>query len=58
MQYKTAFTRCRNFLKTVKTVTDRPPVQKKTAHFLTADFENVRFSKRNFNWHNLEKASC
>ena len=40
---KTAFTRCRHILKTVKNVTDRPPVHTKTAHFLPADFENGRF---------------
>ena len=40
---KTAFTRCRHILKTVKNVTDRPPVHTKTAHFLPADFENDRF---------------
>ena len=40
---KTAFTRCRQILKTVKNVTDRPPVHTKTAHFLPADFENGRF---------------
>ena len=40
---KTAFTRCRHILKTVKNVTDRPPVHTKTAHFLSADFENGRF---------------
>ena len=38
----TAFARCRNILKTVKNVTDRPPVHTKTAHFLPADFENGR----------------
>ena len=37
---KTAFTRCRHILKTVKNSTDRPPVHTKTAHFLPADFEN------------------
>ena len=42
-QIKTAFTRCRHILKTVKNVTDRPPVHTKTAHFLPADFENGRF---------------
>ena len=41
--FKTAFTRCRQILKTVKNVTDRPPVHTKTAHFLPADFENGRF---------------
>ena len=40
---KTAFTRCRQILNTVKNVTDRPPVHTKTAHFLPADFENGRF---------------
>ena len=40
---KTAFTRFRSILKTVKNVTDRPPVHTKTAHFLPADFENDRF---------------
>ena len=40
---KTAFTRCRHILKTVKNSTDRPPVHTKTAHFLPADFENGRF---------------
>ena len=40
---KTAFTRCRQILKTVKNVTDRTPVHTKTAHFLPADFENGRF---------------
>ena len=40
---KTALTRCRQILKTVKNVTDRPPVHTKTAHFLPADFENGRF---------------
>ena len=40
---KTAFTRCRQILKTVNNVTDRPPVHTKTAHFLPADFENGRF---------------
>ena len=40
---KTAFTRCRHSLKTVKNVTDRPPVHTKTAHFLRADLENGRF---------------
>ena len=55
---KTAFTRCRHILKTVKNSTDRPPVHTKTAHFLPADFENGRFSKRNSNRHILETASC
>ena len=41
----TAFKRCRHILKTVKNVTDRPPVHTKTAHFCrqvlkTVDFEN------------------
>ena len=40
---KTAFTRCLHILKTVKNVTDRPPVHTKTAQFLPADFENGRF---------------
>ena len=40
---KTAFTRCRHILKTVKNSTDRPPVHTKTAHFLPADFETVDF---------------
>ena len=40
---ETAFTRYRNILKTVKNVTDRPPVHTKTAQFLPADFENCRF---------------
>ena len=40
---KTAFTRCRHILKTVKNSTDRPPVHTKTAHYLPADFENGRF---------------
>ena len=40
---KTAFTRCRHVLKTVKISSDRPPVHTKTAHFLPADFENGRF---------------
>ena len=42
---QTAFTRYRHILKTVKNVTDRPPVHTKTAHFCrqiskTVDFEN------------------
>ena len=40
---KTAFTRCRHILKTVKNSTDRPPVHTEMAHFLPADFENGRF---------------
>ena len=40
---KTAFTRCRHILKTVKNVTDRPPAHTKTVDFLPADFENGRF---------------
>ena len=40
---KTAFTRCRHNLKTVKNVTDRPSVHTKTAHFLQVHFENGRF---------------
>ena len=43
LEIKTAFTRYRHILKTVKNVTDRPPVHTKTAHFLPADFENGRF---------------
>ena len=43
IDFKTAFTRCRQILKTVKNVTDRPPVHTKTAHILPADFENGRF---------------
>ena len=43
LKSKTAFTRCRHILKTVKNSTDRPPVHTKTAHFLPADFENGRF---------------
>ena len=43
VEIKTAFTRCRHILKTVKNSTDRPPVHTKTAHFLPADFENGRF---------------
>ena len=45
MNFKTAFTRYRQILKTVKNLTDRPPVDTKTAHFRqqiskTADFDN------------------
>ena len=39
---QTAFTRFRRILKTVKNMTDRPPIHTKTA-FLTGDFENGRF---------------
>ena len=42
-EYKTAFTRCPHILKTVKNVMKRPPVQKKTAHFLPADLKTVDF---------------
>ena len=45
-------------LKTVKIVTDRPPVHTKTAHVLPADFENGRFRKQNANWFVVETASC
>ena len=46
---ETAFTRCRHILKTVKNVTDRPPVHTKAAHFCgqilkTVDFENGTLS--------------
>ena len=42
---ETAFTRCQHILKTVKNVTDRPPVHTKTALFCrqilkTVDFKN------------------
>ena len=37
---KNTFTRCRHILKTVKNVTDRPPVHTKMAHFMQADFED------------------
>ena len=40
---KTAFTRCRHILKTVKNVTDKPPVHTKTAHFCRHNFENGSF---------------
>ena len=40
---KTVFTRCRHILKTVKDVTDRPPVHMKTTHILQVGFENGRF---------------
>ena len=42
-QAKTAFTRYRHILKTVKNVTDGPPFHTIMAHFLAADFENGRF---------------
>ena len=35
---KTAFTRCRHSLKTVKNVTDRPSVHMKTAHSFAGTF--------------------
>ena len=38
--FETAFTRCRHILKTVKNMTDRPPVHTKTAHYWPANFEN------------------
>ena len=44
--FKTAFTACRHILKTVRNVTDRPPVHTKAAHLLPADFENGRFEDR------------
>ena len=40
---RTAFTRCRQILKTVKNVMDWPPVHTKMAHLLPADIENGRF---------------
>ena len=43
MKTKTAFTRCRHILKTLKNVMDRSPVRTKTAQSLLADFENDRF---------------
>ena len=53
---KTAFTRCRQILKTVKNVTDRPPVHTKTAHFCrqiskTVDFENGTLTGINLKQH-------
>ena len=42
-QTETTFTRCRQILKTVKNVTDRPHVHIKTVYLLPPDFENGRF---------------
>ena len=53
---ETAFTRCRHILKTVKNVTDRPPVHTKTAHILQAHFEKGRFWKRISNQHIMKTA--
>ena len=44
--------------KTLKNVTDRPPVHMKAAHFFPADFQNGRVWKRDTRRHMLETASC
>ena len=41
--FQTAFTRCRHILKTVKNMTDRPPVHTKTAHFCRQIYKTVDF---------------
>ena len=58
IQTKTTFTRCRHILKTVKNVTDRPPVHTKTAHFCrqiskTVDFENGTLTGLNLKQHRV-----
>ena len=56
---ETAFTRCRQILKTVTNSTDRPPVHTKTAHFCrqilkTVDFENRSLTSTFWKWHRVK----
>ena len=53
---QTAFTRCRHILKTVKNVTDRPPVHTK-AHFCRQISKTVDSENGSLNRHILEAAS-
>ena len=55
---KIAFTRCRQILKTVKNVTDRPSVHTKTAHFCRQILKAIDFENGTLTGTFFEKASC